>query len=100
MFSYFWVAILFFKIDFSSSQQQQCGKESVGGGLSYGGVPSESYESPWKVAIIFKYDNGTRAYICGGVLINNDTVVTGKKSNNIIVSTDYILLHLIICVIT
>lgn len=77
MCSSFWkvLLVLVFNYDFSSSQ------DSIIMSILNGEV-SESYESPWKVAIFRNDSDGEFEYKCGGSLINKDTVVTGKKSNN------------------
>lgn len=64
----------------ASSQSDQCGIEYKSEGRVRGGEPSKRFESPWKIAILRNdNDNEQFEYSCGGVLIDEDTVVTGKK---------------------
>lgn len=81
MFLYFCcvVLIFFLNYDSSSSKQLPCGMKNIGGGLSVGGAPAKSFESPWKIAI-YRNDSKEREfkYKCGGVLINIEIVVTGE----------------------
>jgi Trypsin len=70
-------------IDFSSSQNNECGVEYESPGRIVGGKKLKKHEAPWKVAMfrndlhigIDKFE-----YACGGVLISDETVVTGKKT--------------------
>jgi len=78
--SFFNVIVLIFINYYSSSncQQLECGIESPLVGFSFGGKRSQSYESPWKIALFRNDGKSEFSYNCGGVLINNDTVVTGE----------------------
>lgn len=51
-------------------------------GLISNGHPSEILKSPWKAAIYrndFKKNLEIFSYTCGGVLISEDSVLTGKS---------------------
>lgn len=81
MFSSLWVLIfvLFFNYGFSNPQQLECGMENIGKGILIGGKASKSLVSTWKIAVYRNDSNSEFVYKCGGVLINQDTAVTGEK---------------------
>lgn len=55
-----------------------CGvAETVSVGLIYGGGAIARKQHPWKVAL-YRNDAGKLTYICGGVVIDKNSVVTGK----------------------
>lgn len=77
MFRFFCSTFLLTSYFVVASQQEECGVESQT--LIYMGKPSGRLQSPWKAAIFRNSLGGNFDYICGGALINKDTIITGEK---------------------
>lgn len=69
------VLVLFFVIFESFKAQETCGQFNYGGGTVVGGNEIKRGEWPWLIALFYS-DN--KKYFCGGTLISNKHVLTGK----------------------